>query len=84
VVGSAKNGPILKAVATLCVAVVGLLSFVVLVQTVWAQLPVFPATSNRIQRAVIGANDMGSQAGNSQRMTASAASTVEGYQHEQR
>ena len=50
VVGSAKSGPILKAVATLCVAVVGLLSFVVLVQTVWAQLPVFPATSNRIQR----------------------------------
>jgi hypothetical protein len=50
VVGLAKNGPIVKAVATLCIAVVGLLPFVVLVQKVWAQLPVFPATSNRIQR----------------------------------
>src|SRR4029079_18311216 len=35
--GSVKYGFIFKAVATLCVAVVGLLSFVVLVQTVWAQ-----------------------------------------------
>ena len=35
VLGSAKNGPIFKAVATVCVAVVGLLSFVVLVQTVF-------------------------------------------------
>jgi Mn2+/Fe2+ NRAMP family transporter len=34
VLGAAKNGPIFKAVATLCVAVVGVLSFVVLVQTV--------------------------------------------------
>ena len=34
VLGRAKNGPIFKAVATLCVAVVGVLSFVVLVQTV--------------------------------------------------
>ena len=35
VLGTAKNGPIFKAVATICVAVVGLLSFVVLVQTVF-------------------------------------------------
>ena len=34
VLGNAKNGPIFKVVATLCVAVVGVLSFVVLVQTV--------------------------------------------------
>jgi len=34
VLGPAKNGPIFKAVATVCVAVVGLLSFVVLIQTV--------------------------------------------------
>jgi Mn2+/Fe2+ NRAMP family transporter len=34
VLGRAKNGPIFKAVATLCVVVVGVLSFVVLVQTV--------------------------------------------------
>jgi Mn2+/Fe2+ NRAMP family transporter len=34
VLGAAKNGPIFKSVATLCVAVVGLLSFVVLIQTV--------------------------------------------------
>jgi hypothetical protein len=35
VLGTAKNGPIYKAVATVCVAVVGLLSFVVLIQTVF-------------------------------------------------
>ena len=35
VLGPAKNGPIFKAVATVCVAVVGLLSFVVLIQTVF-------------------------------------------------
>jgi Mn2+/Fe2+ NRAMP family transporter len=35
VLGTAKNGPIFKAVATVCVAVVGLLSFVVLVETVF-------------------------------------------------
>jgi len=35
VLGAAKNGPIFKAVATVCVAVVGLLSFVVLIQTVF-------------------------------------------------
>src|SRR3954447_747749 len=35
VLGRAKNGPIFKAVATVCVAVVGLLSFVVLIQTVF-------------------------------------------------
>ena len=34
VLGPAKNGPVFKAVATVCVAVVGLLSFVVLIQTV--------------------------------------------------
>ncbi|HSS25941.1 MAG TPA: divalent metal cation transporter [Mycobacterium sp.] len=34
VLGTAKNGRIFKAVATVCVAVVGLLSFVVFVQTV--------------------------------------------------
>ncbi|MGO8870689.1 MAG: NRAMP family divalent metal transporter [Acidimicrobiales bacterium] len=34
VLGSAVNGPIFKVVATTCVAVVGVLSFVVLVQTV--------------------------------------------------
>jgi Mn2+/Fe2+ NRAMP family transporter len=34
VLGTAKNGPIFKAVATVCVAVVGTLAFVVLVQTV--------------------------------------------------
>ncbi len=34
VLGSARNGPIFKAVATLCVSVVGVLSFVVLIQTV--------------------------------------------------
>ena len=33
VLGPAKNGPVFKAVATVCVAVVGLLSFVVLIQT---------------------------------------------------
>src|SRR4029079_8628277 len=32
VLGPAKNGPVFKAVATACVAVVGLLSFVVLIQ----------------------------------------------------
>jgi len=35
VLGEAKNGPIFKAVATVCVAVVGILSFVVLVETVF-------------------------------------------------
>ncbi|MDH6245788.1 divalent metal cation transporter [Mycobacterium sp. OTB74] len=35
VLGTAKNGPIFKALATVCVAVVGLLSFVVLVETVF-------------------------------------------------
>ena len=35
VLGAAKNTPLFKAVATVCVAVVGLLSFVVLVQTVF-------------------------------------------------
>ena len=35
VLGPAKNGPIFKAVATLCVALVGLLSFVVLLETVF-------------------------------------------------
>lgn len=35
VLGTAKNGPIFKAVATVCVAVVGILAFVVLVQTVF-------------------------------------------------
>ena len=35
VLGVAKNSPRFKVVATLCVAVVGLLSFVVLVQTVF-------------------------------------------------
>ena len=34
VLGSAKNSPLFKVVATLCVVVVGLLSFVVLIQTV--------------------------------------------------
>ena len=34
VLGSAVNGPMFKVVATTCVAVVGVLSFVVLVQTV--------------------------------------------------
>ena len=33
VLGTAKNGPIFKAVATVCVAVVGILSFVVLLET---------------------------------------------------
>jgi hypothetical protein len=35
VLGSAKNGPIFKAVATVCVGVVGLLAFVVLVETLF-------------------------------------------------
>jgi len=35
VLGPAKNGPIFKAVATMCVAVVGVLSFVVLAETVF-------------------------------------------------
>ena len=35
VLGRAKNGPIFKAVATVCVAVVGLLSFVVLIETLF-------------------------------------------------
>jgi len=34
VLGTAKNGPIFKAVATVCVAVVGILSFVVLLETI--------------------------------------------------
>jgi len=34
VLGSARNGPIFKVVATVCVSVVGVLSFVVLIQTV--------------------------------------------------
>ena len=34
VLGSAVNGRIFKVVATLCVAIVGVMSFVVLVQTV--------------------------------------------------
>ena len=33
VLGTAKNGPAFKTVATVCVAVVGLLSFIVLVDT---------------------------------------------------
>ena len=33
VLGPAKNGPVFKAIATVCVAVVGLLSFVVLIQS---------------------------------------------------
>jgi Natural resistance-associated macrophage protein/GAF domain len=37
VLGTAKNGPIFKAVAAVCVAVVGVLSFVVLVQTVFGR-----------------------------------------------
>jgi Mn2+/Fe2+ NRAMP family transporter len=35
VLGDAKNGPIFKAVATICVGVVGFLSFVVLIQSVF-------------------------------------------------
>ena len=35
VLGTAQNGPIFKPVVTICVAVVGLLSFVVLVETVF-------------------------------------------------
>ena len=35
VLGAAKNGPIFKTVATVCVTVVGILSFVVLVETVF-------------------------------------------------
>ena len=35
VLGTAKNGPIFKAVASVCVAVVGLLSFVVLIETLF-------------------------------------------------
>ena len=35
VLGRAKNGPVFKAVATICVAVVGALSFVVLVETIF-------------------------------------------------
>ena len=35
VLGTAKNGPIFKAVATVCVVVVGLLSFVVLIETLF-------------------------------------------------
>ena len=35
VLGTAKNGPIFKAVATVCVGTVGILSFVVLVETVF-------------------------------------------------
>ena len=36
VLGKAKNGPIFKTVATVCVGIVASLSFVVLVQTVFA------------------------------------------------
>lgn len=35
VLGAARNGPMLKTVATICIAVVGLLSFVVLIETVF-------------------------------------------------
>jgi Mn2+/Fe2+ NRAMP family transporter len=35
VLGKAKNGPVFKTVATVCVVVVGVLSFVVLVETVF-------------------------------------------------
>lgn len=35
VLGAAKNGPVFKTVATVCIAVVGLLSFVVLIETVF-------------------------------------------------
>ena len=35
VLGKAKNGPIFKTVATVCVAVVGVLSFIVLVETLF-------------------------------------------------
>ncbi len=35
VLGKAKNGPLFKAVATVCVAVVGILAFIVLVETVF-------------------------------------------------
>ena len=35
VLGTAKNGPIFKAVATVCVGTVGILSFVVLVETIF-------------------------------------------------
>jgi Mn2+/Fe2+ NRAMP family transporter len=34
VLGNAANGPVFRAVATLCVTVVGLLSAIVLIQTV--------------------------------------------------
>ncbi|HWT50404.1 MAG TPA: divalent metal cation transporter [Mycobacterium sp.] len=35
VLGAAKNGPVFKTVAAICIAVVGLLSFVVLIETVF-------------------------------------------------
>ena len=35
VLGAARNGPVFKAVATVCIGVVGLLSFVVLIETVF-------------------------------------------------
>ena len=35
VLGAAKNSPLFKVIATICVAVVGLLSFVVLIRTVF-------------------------------------------------
>ena len=35
VLGAAKNSPVFKTVATFCIAVVGLLSFVVLIETVF-------------------------------------------------
>jgi len=38
VLGSAVNGRIFRVVATLCVGVVGLLSFVVLIQTLASQV----------------------------------------------
>jgi Natural resistance-associated macrophage protein/GAF domain len=57
VLGTAKNGPIFKAVAAVCVAVVGVLSFVVLVQTVfgrglglWRQ----PSSRRRSERNCLG------------------------------
>jgi Mn2+/Fe2+ NRAMP family transporter len=35
VLGKAKNGPLFKTVATVCVAVVGILAFIVLVETLF-------------------------------------------------
>jgi Mn2+/Fe2+ NRAMP family transporter len=58
VLGSAKDGPICKAVATLCVAEVGLLSFVVLVQTVFGLGCRCSPLHLTGFIAVIGANDV--------------------------